>query len=135
MDTSNVSAAERARYLKLIGRRAAKLAQLATDAKVNSHAPAAIDFLIARYVHLIMQPAVALMPAHLRAGFIAWYLEQIRDNHGHCTICGKPKLRTQDLACQDCLTKSDLLDAELGLDVLTAEEIRAIADNADGGRG
>jgi hypothetical protein len=91
MNEQTIGPAERAHYLAAIERVATKLADLARDQRMNEQAPYAQDFLMARHIHLLLEPAIALMPRHLQAAFLAGFLDRLRRDHGLCTICGTPK--------------------------------------------
>ncbi len=118
--TMKMSTEERARYLKLIEQRALKLAEVAANQRMEDTVPGAKDFLLSRYVHMIVMPAAALMAPELRFHFLGWFLERIREDAGMCSICGKPKANPVDLACQECLADFAAIDAELGLDRMMA---------------
>jgi hypothetical protein len=71
MNEQTIGPAERAHYLAAIERVATKLADLARDQRMNEQAPYAQDFLMARHIHLLLEPAIALMPRHLRPSWRA----------------------------------------------------------------
>lgn len=119
-----ISPEERARYLVLIQRRAAKLAEVAGNEQMEAYMPGAKDFLLARYIFMLVLAALPLMAAELRAHFMGWFLEQIREGNGLCPIDGKPKLMVTDLACQDCLAQFAAIDQELGLDDISPLDAR-----------
>jgi hypothetical protein len=115
MNEQTIGPAERAHYLAAIERVATKLADLARDQRMNEQAPYAQDFLMARHIHLLLEPAIALMPRHLQAAFLAGFLDRLRRDHGLCTICGTPKQHPDALACVDCLLAEKAIEADLGL--------------------
>lgn len=45
----------------------------------------------------------------MRAQFLGWLTEQLRESQGLCPFCGQPKRERSDPMCQTCL---DAVDAE-----------------------
>ncbi len=120
-ERDEVTVGERQVYLKAIARKARKLAELCERPDLD-RIEGVQDFLIAQYLHGVILSGIALSRPKVRAAFIGWVHDQVREYFGICTLCGKPKDEANAVACPDCILSLEAIDFEIGL---TPEDLKA----------
>lgn len=119
---------ERATYLKMVAKRARKLAELA-DSEAMGTVPAAQDFLVAQHAHRLFLAVFGLCPNEQRAAFLVWMLERVRTDHGCCFLCGKPKAHGGDDVCAACNEELEQVNVDLGLTPNAVADFQALTES------